>query len=62
MEYSWDLGRYRDRILNEFIVEALLWLDLLILTVQLVNISYNLVDAYRLSRYFPAYLSVPPEV
>jgi len=60
--YNQDLGRYRDKILSGSMVKTLLWLGLPILAVQLVNISYNLVNAYWLSRYSPVYLSVPPEV
>jgi putative MATE family efflux protein len=45
------IGRFRDRIINGPIGSTLLWLGLPLMIVQLVNISYNIADAYWLSKY-----------
>ncbi|MDK6029258.1 MATE family efflux transporter [Ignisphaera sp. 4213-co] len=55
-------NEYRDRILNGSTTKTLLWLGLPIIMVQLVNISYNIVDAFWLSQYSPIFVSVPRQI
>jgi putative MATE family efflux protein len=57
-----SLGKFRDNILNGPIGRTLLWLGLPLMLVQLVNISYNLVDSFWLSRYSEIALAVPRQV
>ncbi|MEM4551305.1 MAG: MATE family efflux transporter [Thermosphaera sp.] len=57
-----SLGKYRENILNGPIGKTLLWLGLPLMLVQLVNISYNLVDSFWLSRYNEIALAVPRQV
>ena len=56
------LGIYRDRILNGPITKMLILLGTPLIVVQLVNISYNLADAYWLSQYSPILVSIPRQV
>ena len=53
---------YRDRILHGSIYRVLIWLGMPLLLVQLINISYNIADAYWLSQYSTVYLAVPRQV
>ncbi|MGB9827103.1 MAG: MATE family efflux transporter [Thermosphaera sp.] len=57
-----SLGKYRENILNGPVGKTLLWLGLPLMLVQLVNISYNLVDSFWLSRYSEIALAVPRQV
>lgn len=57
-----SLGKYRENIINGPIGKTLLWLGLPLMLVQLVNISYNLVDSFWLSRYSEIALAVPRQV
>ncbi|WP_237697075.1 MATE family efflux transporter [Desulfurococcus amylolyticus] len=52
----------RERILYGSIGRTLLWLGLPLMVVQLVNVSYNIVDTYWLSRYSEIAYAVPRQV
>lgn len=52
----------RERILYGPIGRTLLWLGLPLMLVQLVNVSYNIVDAYWLSWYSDIAYAVPRQV
>lgn len=53
---------YRDKILHGPIYRVLIWLGLPVVLVQLVNISYNIADAFWLSQYSTVTLAVPRQV
>ncbi len=53
---------YRDVIVGGPIIRTLLRLGLPLMAVQLVNISYNIADAFWLSRYGDAAMVVPRQV
>ncbi len=53
---------YRDRILHDSIYKVLIWLGLPVVLVQLVNVSYNIADAFWLSRYSTVALAAPRQV
>ncbi len=54
--------KYRDRIIEGSIVSTIVWLGLPIMIVNLVHISYNIADAYWLSKYSDIALAVPQQV
>ncbi|MCS7111082.1 MAG: MATE family efflux transporter [Ignisphaera sp.] len=56
------ITKYRDKILHGSLYRVLIWLGLPIVLVQLVNISYNLADAFWLSQYSTVTLAVPRQV
>jgi len=56
------IDRYRDEILSGPIVKTMFKLGAPLLAVQLIHLSYNLVDAYWLSRYSQYALAVPRQV
>ncbi|MEM1608600.1 MAG: MATE family efflux transporter, partial [Ignisphaera sp.] len=62
MDGSERLGIYRDRILNGPVTKMLILLGAPLIVVQLVNISYNLADAYWLSQYSPILVSIPRQI
>jgi len=53
---------YRDRIIKGSIVRTLLWLSMPLVVVQLIQISYNVADAFWLSMYSDIALAVPRQV
>ena len=53
------IDRYRDEIVNGPIVKTLLWLGFPLMLVQLVNVSYNIADAFWLSKYSDVAMAVP---
>ena len=53
------LRKYRDRIISGSIIRTALWLGLPLVIVQLVQISYNIADAYWLSKYSDVAMAVP---
>lgn len=56
------LGIYRDRVLNGPVGKTLIWLGIPIMVVHLVNISYNIADAYWLSRYSEYAYAAPRQI
>ncbi|MEM0014594.1 MAG: MATE family efflux transporter [Zestosphaera sp.] len=53
------IERYRNEIVNGPIVKTLLWLGFPLMIVQLVNVSYNVADAFWLSKYSDVAMAVP---
>jgi len=53
------MKRYRDRIVRGSIVRTMLWLGLPLMIVQIVQISYNVADAFWLSKYSDIAMAVP---
>lgn len=53
------IERYRNEIVNGPIIKTLLWLGFPLMLVQLVNISYNVADAFWLSKYSDIAMAVP---
>ncbi len=53
------IDRYRSEIVNGPIVKTLLWLGFPLMLVQLINVSYNVADAFWLSRYSDVAMAVP---
>ncbi len=53
------ISRYRDRIVEGPVLRTLLWLGLPLMIVQLVHVSYNVADAYWLSKYSDTAMAVP---
>ncbi len=53
------IERYRNEMVNGPIVKTLLWLGLPLMLVQLVNVSYNIADAFWLSKYSDVAMAVP---
>ncbi len=53
------IDRYRSEIVNGPIVKTLLWLGFPLMLVQLINVSYNVADAFWLSRYSNVAMAVP---
>ena len=51
--------KYRERIVKGPIVRTMLWLGLPLIVVQLIQISYNVADAFWLSMYSDVALAVP---
>jgi Na+-driven multidrug efflux pump len=56
------VDRYRDSIVNGPVVRTLLRLGLPLIVVQLVNVSYNIADAFWLSMYNDVSMAVPRQV
>jgi putative MATE family efflux protein len=56
------VDRYRDSIVNGPVVRTLLRLGLPLIVVQLVNVSYNIADAFWLSMYSDVSMAVPRQV
>lgn len=56
------IDRYRSEIVNGPIIKTLLWLGFPLMLVQLVNVSYNVADAFWLSRYSNVAMAVPRQV
>ncbi len=56
------VNKYRDKIVNGPVLRTLVWLGAPLMVVQLVNVSYNIVDAYWLSRYSNTAMAVPRQV
>ncbi|MEM4731889.1 MAG: MATE family efflux transporter, partial [Desulfurococcaceae archaeon] len=56
------LGAYRDRVINGPVGKTLLWLGLPLMAVQLVHVSYNIADAYWLSRYSEYAYAAPRQI
>ncbi len=54
--------KYRDRIVNGPVIKTMLWLGLPLMIVQLIQISYNVADAFWLSMYSDIALAVPRQV
>ncbi|RLG87165.1 MAG: MATE family efflux transporter [Thermoprotei archaeon] len=54
-----SVERYRERIVSGSIVRTLLWLGFPLMIVQLVQISYNIADAFWLSRYSDIAMAIP---
>ena len=54
--------KYRDRIVSGSIIRTVLWLGLPLMVVQVVQISYNIADAFWLSRYSDIAMAVPRQV
>lgn len=57
-----EIDEKRDRVLRGSIGGTLLWLGLPLMAVQLVNVSYNIADAYWLSRYSEIAYAAPRQV
>jgi len=57
-----SVGRYRDRVVGGSIIRTALWLGLPLMIVQLVQVSYNVADAFWLSRYSDVAMAVPRQV
>ncbi len=53
------VDRYRNEIVKGPIIKTLLWLGFPLMLVQLVNVSYNVADAFWLSRYSDVAMAVP---
>ncbi len=53
------IDKYRSEIVNGPIVKTLLWLGFPLMLVQLINVSYNVADAFWLSRYSDVAMAVP---
>lgn len=53
------IEKYRNEIVNGPIVKTLLWLGFPLMIVQLVNVSYNVADAFWLSKYSDVAMAVP---
>ena len=51
--------KYRDRILSGSIIRTALWLGLPLMIVQVVQVSYNIADAFWLSKYSDVAMAVP---
>lgn len=51
--------RYRDRIVRGPVVRTLLWLSLPLVVVQLIQVSYNVADAFWLGMYSDVALAIP---
>lgn len=56
------LGVYRDRVINGPVGKTLLWLGVPIMIVHLVHVSYNIADAYWLSRYSEYAYAAPRQI
>jgi Na+-driven multidrug efflux pump len=56
------VDRYRDSIVNGPVVRTLLRLGLPLVVVQLVNVSYNIADAFWLSMYSDVSMAVLRQV
>jgi Na+-driven multidrug efflux pump len=56
------VDRYRDSIVNGSVVRTLLRLGLPLIVIQLVNVSYNIADAFWLSIYSDVSMAVPRQV
>jgi len=56
------VDKYRERIVNGPVLKTLIWLGTPLMIVQLVNVSYNIADAYWLSRYSNVAMAVPRQV
>jgi Na+-driven multidrug efflux pump len=56
------VDRYRDSIVNGPVVRTLLRLGLPLIVVQLVNVSYNIADAFWLSMYSDVSMAVLRQV
>lgn len=56
------ISKYREKIINEPVGRTLLHLGLPLMAFQLVNISYNLVDTYWLSKYSEVAYAAPRQV
>lgn len=57
-----DIGRYRDKIVNDPPIRTFLWLGIPPLLNQIVFIAYNVADAYWLSCYNELCIAVPRQV
>ncbi len=53
------IDKYRNEIVNGPITKTLLWLGFPLMLVQLVNVSYNVADAFWLSKYSDVAMAVP---
>ena len=53
------IDKYRSEIVNGPIVKTLLWLGFPLMLVQLINVSYNVADAFWLSKYSDVDMAVP---
>lgn len=54
--------KYRNKIVESPIIKTLIWLSLPLIAVQLIQVSYNIVDAFWLSMYSDIALAIPREV
>jgi len=54
-----SVKKYRDRIVSGPIIRTALWLGLPLMIVQIVQVSYNIADAFWLSRYSDVAMAVP---
>ncbi len=54
-----SVGRYRERIVKGPVVRTILWLGAPLVVVQLIQVSYNVADAFWLSMYSDVALAVP---
>ncbi|RLE86278.1 MAG: MATE family efflux transporter [Thermoprotei archaeon] len=59
MRATAPVGRYRKRIVKGPIVKTLLWLGAPLVVVQLIQVSYNVADAFWLSMYSDVALAIP---
>jgi len=56
---GFSVRKYREKIVKGPIVRTMLWLGLPLIVVQLIQISYNVADAFWLSMYSDVALAVP---
>ncbi|MEM4904048.1 MAG: MATE family efflux transporter, partial [Desulfurococcaceae archaeon] len=56
------IEEYRERVVNGPIGRTLLWLGLPLMIVQIVHVSYNVADAYWLSRYSKVAYATPRQI
>ncbi len=54
--------KYRGRVVSGPIVRTALWLGLPLMIVQIVQVSYNIADAFWLSKYSDVAMAVPRQV
>ena len=57
-----SIGKYRERVLNGPIGRTLLWLGTPLMIVQLIHLSYNITDAFWLSKYSSVAYATPRQV
>lgn len=57
-----SIAAYREKVLNGPIGKTMLWLGIPLMVFQLVNVSYNLADAYWLSKYSEYAYAAPRQV